>query len=75
MCVLTGSLSAVGGLSGSLSMELPTIHAQGKTVVPSMEEQIIVPDAGYNALSKVIVEKIPQNYGLITYNGSWITVS
>lgn len=48
---------------------------QSKTAVPSREEQVIRADDGYDALSKVVVEPIPKNYGLITYNGGVLTVS
>lgn len=48
---------------------------QTKTAIPSRQEQIIQADDGYDALSKVVVEPIPKNYGLITYNGGVIKVS
>ena len=48
---------------------------QSKSAIPSREEQIIQADDGYDALSKVVVEPIPKNYGLITYNGGVIKVS
>lgn len=48
---------------------------QTKTAIPSRQEQTIQADDGYDALSKVVVEPIPKNYGLITYNGGVIKVS
>lgn len=48
---------------------------QTKTAIPSRQEQIIQADDGYDALNKVVVEPIPKNYGLITYNGGVIKVS
>lgn len=48
---------------------------QSKTAIPSRQEQIIQADDGYDALGKVVVEPIPKNYGLITYNGGVIKVS
>ena len=82
---LTGKLSAVGGLtgtlsgssalSGELSNKLIAVKTQTKSVVPTDEAQEVVADSGYAGLSKVTVDAIPQNYGKITYNGSWITVS
>lgn len=43
-------------------------NTQEKTVTPSEKPQIIRPDPGYNALSSVTVEAIPQNWGRVTYN-------
>ena len=48
---------------------------QDKTVTPSSNVQIVNPDAGYTGLSTVTVNPIPSNYGLITWNGSVLTVS
>lgn len=48
---------------------------QSKSAIPSRQEQVIQADDGYDALSKVVVEPIPKNYGLITYNGGVIKVS
>lgn len=48
---------------------------QEKTVVPSGVQQIVTPDANYAALSRVIVEAIPSDYGKITYSGDVITVT
>ena len=44
------------------------------SVTPSQEQQII-PVANKTPTRDIVVEPIPQNYGLITYNGSVITVS
>lgn len=45
------------------------------TVTPSGEAQTIEPDSGYAAFSRVHVNPIPQNWGLITWNGATLTVS
>lgn len=50
---------------------LPT---QAKTATPSTSTQEIIPDLGY-VLSKVTVNPIPSNYGLITYSGYELLVS
>lgn len=71
---LTGTLSAKQGLSGNLSLKV-LVKTQAKTVTPSAETQEIYADDGFAGLSKVTVNPIPQNYGLITYNGSYILVS
>ena len=70
---LCGSLSpASAGFNGKLSAGY---ILQEKVVVPGAEEQIITADVGFGGLSSVKVGAIPQNYGLITYDGSSITVS
>lgn len=51
----------------------PTLQA--KTATPTEAQQAIGPDTGYDGLSSVTVEPIPQNYGLITWDGSVLTVS
>lgn len=43
-------------------------NTQERTVTPSEDTQIVRPDPGYNALSSVIVEPIPKNWGRVTYN-------
>ena len=48
---------------------------QDKTVTPAESEQIIRADTGYSGLDTVTVEAIPSNYGLITWDGTTITVS
>ena len=72
--VLIGKLSATGeNLCGALS--IPKIATQEKTVVPSDEAQDVFPDAGYSALSKVVVQPVPSNYGKITWNGIYILIT
>jgi hypothetical protein len=44
-------------------------------VTATQEVQQIEPDAGYTGFSRVVVNPIPQNYGLITWNGAVLTVS
>jgi hypothetical protein len=81
---LAGKLSATsqilcGVLSSDSVTMIGTLSAgyilQDKEIVPSAEEQTITADAGFGGLSSVKVGAIPQNYGLITYDGSSITVS
>ena len=83
--MLKGKLSATsqilcGVLSSDSVTMIGTLSAgynilQDKEVIPSAEEQTITADAGFGGLSSVKVGAIPQNYGLITYDGSSITVS
>lgn len=46
----------------------------GYEVVPTTAAQVL-PTTGYRFAQDFTVGAIPQNYGLITYNGSTITVS
>ena len=70
---LTASLSAESSLTASLSSNI-FIKTQEKTVTPTSQAQEITADDGYAGLSKVTVNAVPNNYGLITYNG-YILVS
>ena len=82
--MLKGKLSATSqNLCGALSSASASFNGrlsagyilQEKVVVPGAEEQIITADVGFGGLSSVTISPIPQNYGLVTYNGSTITVS
>lgn len=48
---------------------------QDKTVTPTQATQTVTADAGYDGLGTVTVNPIPSNYGLVTFNGSVLTVS
>lgn len=70
---LCGALSsASAGFSGKLSAGY---LLQEKVIVPSADDQVVTADIGFGGLSSVRVGAIPQNYGLITYDGTTITVS
>lgn len=64
---LSGSITSLQNLEGSLSsinkelINIPSdsIRTQIKTVTSSISKQTIIPDEGYNYLSRVIVEGIP----------------
>ena len=74
--ILCGVLSSDSvTMIGTLSAGYTEYILQDKEVIPSAEEQTITADAGFGGLSSVKVGAIPQNYGLITYDGSSITVS
>lgn len=63
-----------GGAVISASLLSSRIRAQKKTAIPTTSRQEITPDAGYNALSAVTVEPIPNNYGEIIWNGAVMIV-
>lgn len=74
---LQGTLQGTGRVSGNLS--LPSGRAIAPftgeyTYTPSNEAQIIEIE-GLRALSNITIDPIPDNYGLITWNGSTLTVS
>ena len=74
---ISGSLSPISEVSGSVSMPsvVPLVPFEGPyEVTPSGSIQIL-PIEGMRATSNVVVNPIPHNYGLITWNGSYLTVS
>ena len=73
---LCGSLSTASqNLCGSLSTASAGYILQDKTIVPGAEEQTITADIGFGGLKSVTIAPIPNNYGLISWDGSTITVS
>ena len=84
---LSGELSAIQGLEGSLSSgatlngELTVAehiyvpeYTGSYEITPSSQTQTI-PIMGLKAAGDITVNPIPSNYGLITWNGSTLTVS
>lgn len=73
---LQGSLSCEEQLSGSFhSYELPEYQYEGSyEFTPSSQTQY-APTAYMTCLGDIKINPIPSNYGLITYDGSVITVS
>lgn len=61
---LTGNLNAKQSLSSKLGNAIIYIDplTQEKSVEPSKSKQIIIPDDGFNGLSKVTVNKIADSY-------------
>ena len=84
---LTGTLTSAGTVSGSLS-STPTLSAtltvpnaagvpkyEGDyEITPTSETQTVAIE-GLMARQDIVINPIPQNYGLITWDGSTITVS
>ena len=84
---LSGVLTLSGTLSGTLSMPatiqgkltvplhvLPPIYSGPYEVTPSDTEQVLDTDSFYMN-GNITINPIPNNYGLITWNGSTLTVS
>lgn len=47
----------------------------GQTAVTPSDTRQVLPTAGTLLTQDITIEPIPQNYGLITWNGSTLTVS
>lgn len=62
-------LGIVGSMSGSEGMK-----PQAKSVTPSFEQQIILPDNNYNCLSQVTVAAIPATYVDNAAGGQTLTI-
>ena len=85
---LSGSLSAMGSLSGSLSpvgqalrgaLTVPEVvereaYAGAYAVTPGPEAQTLATE-GLRMTGDIVIGAIPSNYGLITWDGTKLTVS
>lgn len=84
---LSGTLSSSGQLSGFLSATqtitgkftvpqyvLPPSYEGPYEATPSSEEQVLNTDAFYMN-GNIVINPVPNNYGLITWDGSTLTVS
>lgn len=77
-CGMRASLASVGGVSATLSpsgrsSDFPWYDGPYEAT-PSRTAQTL-PTNGYRMAGDVLIAAIPSNYGLITYDGSVITVS
>lgn len=82
---ITGTLSSAADIGGTISggvslngvITIPdtgTPYAGAYEFTPSAAEQVIE-IKGLMAKDDIIINPIPSNYGLITWNGSTLTVS
>lgn len=62
-------LGVTGEMTGTESA-----NPQAKTVTPSTEEQVVLPDSGYNYLSQVTVEAIPYAESDNSAGGKTVTI-
>ena len=84
--VLGGEVELIKRIDGTASLST-TINGQAisylggggrlqeKEITPGEEDMVITPDDGFTGISAITVRAVPNNYGLITWNGSFLTVS
>ena len=72
--IVAETLDAVIGLPIIREMAGGDIYDGDYNVTPTNEDQIL-PTYGKLMARDLVVEKIPSNYGLITWNGAVLTVS
>ena len=73
---ITGGLSGIGSMTGTLSGVVVTgeQYTGEYEFTPNTEEQTIEIQFK-TAMQNITINPIPENYGLITWNGSSLTVS
>lgn len=74
---ISGSLSGIKTIAGNLTIPsaiLPPSYEGEYEVTPSEETQTLATDSLYMR-GNITINPIPSNYGLITWNGSTLTVS
>ena len=62
------------GYTGHGTITVEKLSLQDKTVSPETTQQTVSADEGYDGLAQVVVEAIPNDYGRISYNGSYLKV-
>lgn len=73
---LQGSVSAEEQMKGSFNLfELPENQYEGSYVFTPSSQTQYAPTAYMTLLGDIKINPIPSNYGLITYDGTIITVS
>lgn len=76
MSTLTGELNIVQNLTGEINknLEYVTPELQEKTITPTKQIQNVMPDENYDALSKVVVNPIPNEYIIPNFQTKNITI-
>ena len=76
--LLTGNVSSAKILlTGNIingGAKKPPTYGGDYTITPSSQEQVLA-TAGRMLTDDITVNPIPSNYGLVTWNGSYLTVS
>lgn len=72
---ITGTISGVSSVVGTINKVAAEVLYDGPyEFEPSAEEQTIQ-ISGKKARQDIVIAPIPNNYGLITWNGATLTVS
>ena len=71
--VMTKKMMLTGSLINGGTRSFPS-YTGAYTFTPTQEEQTIE-IKNMRATDNIVIESIPNNYGLITWNGSYLTVS
>ena len=71
---IRATISRGGRIAASIDKAVEPLYEGVYSVTPSNQRQVL-PSAHHSLLNDIVIEPIPSNYGLITYNGSVITVS
>lgn len=74
VAVAAGAVSIPVQVAAAYQMREGEIYDGSYEFTPTRETQT-VGTAGKLLLENIVINPIPQNYGLVTYNGSIITVS
>lgn len=74
---LSGRLSGASSLSGKIGIPERITPAQytGPTTVTPTQEQQVLHTQDFFLIENIVIEPIPNNYGLIEWNGAVLTVS
>ena len=70
---IADKISVKGNVINGGTRKLPP-YTGSYTVIPTSGEQILQTQ-GMSMTDNIVIEPIPSNYGLITWNGSFLTVS
>lgn len=78
MLVLDGDLTLINELDGEYGNYIPVVNQNvytGATEVTPTQQTQVLETADMVVPANITINPIPSNYGLITWNGSTLTVS
>lgn len=73
-CDIRGNVNSSSRISAKVDVNHASAYKGEYVITPTTYEQILN-TAGKIMAKEVIVERIPRNYGLVTWNGSFLMVS